>query len=1137
MKKNTKKLISLILFFVIGLTFTKYENAYAFVDNSSNWGFGIMTVGNAKRMYLSNNTFTCDPDQKQDVSGSGKTYDMKTKEVALITKLTSDFYSSYYVNVDGRFIGESSDQDIFYKNTESGKSNYTTIIIKNLTPGKHKISVKSDKPFNISGGPIQKEDFLYVNIPVVEDEKIKNSIEQIKNGNAKLSDYTIVGVDKDSIGNLNLLNVKIKDKDLNAGNVQQTTIDILNSIKKELNENDACKTINSGNGTLNSYKTIGIEIKSDVLKSINSEIIKSKNNKNADLTVDEIINVVNTTLKNIDEANERINQGQAKLNDYLLVGAVNVTEVNLLDINDGVKGKDNTTLNKLQGNINKIFNALKYINEGNTSLSNYNILGITSVSSKNINELSKVIVAKKNKKGQDLTKEEINNIIIKLPDIISGAFKEINAGQGTLEDYQLVGSLYVTDINLVDVNWYVNGKDNNTLSKLQGNINTIKNALNYINDGNTNTSYYKTLEITTVNENNAPAVKNGILIAKKAKGNNLTKAEIEKVVLEALNNVSSSYVRINAGQGTLEDYQLVGASNVTDINLIDVNWYVKGKDNSTLKKLQGNINTIFNALKYINGGDTSASYYKILEITTINANNAPAVKNGILIAKKAKGNNLTKAEIEKVVSDALNDVSSSYVKINAGQGTLDDYKVVGSSNVTDITLVDVNWYVNGKDNSTLSKLQGNINTISNALKYINNGSTNTSYYKILGITTVNANNESAVKTGILAAKKAKGNNLTKAEIEKVVLEALNNVSNSYVKINAGQGTLEDYQLVGASYVTDINLVDVNWYVKGKDNSTLSKLQGNINTIKNALNYINGGTTTASYYEALGIKTVNANNSLAVKARILAAKKAKGNNLTKVEIEKVVSEALNDVSSSYVKINAGQGTLEDYQLVGASYVTDINLVDVNWYVKGKDNSTLKKLQENINTIKNALNYINSGTTTVSYYEALGIKTVNSNNASAVKTAILAAKKEKKNNLTKSEIEKVVEDTLNVKVVRARSILMEEPKIEKTVNENKLNEEKVKEVTNSKVDDVNKKEESNVSQENMNAIKLSDKLDSEKQDNKKTNVEENIDSTKSSVEKVDLINKDDNKQEVKENKKIDENQQPKESITEKAIEKAN
>ncbi|NFN14528.1 hypothetical protein FDB56_06350, partial [Clostridium botulinum] len=59
--------------------------------------------------------------------------------------------------------------------------------------------------------------------------------------------------------------------------------------------------------------------------------------------------------------------------------------------------------------------------------------------------------------------------------------------------------------------------------------------------------------------------------------------------------------------------------------------------------------------------------------------------------------------------------------------------------------------------------------------------------------------------------------------------------------------------------------------------------------------------------------------------------------------------------------------------------------------------------------------------------------------------------------------------------------------------------------------------------------------EKQDNKKISVEENIDSTKSSVEKVDLINKDDNKQEVKENKKLDEKQ--KEIITEKAIEKVN
>ncbi|GAA0126306.1 hypothetical protein UT300019_22090 [Clostridium sp. CTA-19] len=86
-------------------------------------------------------------------------------------------------------------------------------------------------------------------------------------------------------------------------------------------------------------------------------------------------------------------------------------------------------------------------------------------------------------------------------------------------------------------------------------------------------------------------------------------------------------------------------------------------------------------------------------------------------------------------------------------------------------------------------------------------------------------------------------------------------------------------------------------------------------------------------------------------------------------------------------------------------------DVNWYLKEKVTTNESEIKSNVSTVITALNYVNSGTITLKYYQTLGITTVTSSNAINVKTAILAAKKEKGSKLTRAEIMKVV--SLNIK----------------------------------------------------------------------------------------------------------------------------
>ncbi|WP_195980251.1 hypothetical protein [Clostridium butyricum] len=535
---------------------------------------------------------------------------------------------------------------------------------------------------------------------------------------------------------------------------------------------------------------------------------------------------------------------------------------------------------------------------------------------------------------------------------------------------------------------------------------SIDESIKNINSGTAVIADYELLGITKVTSSNIANVRNAIIAAKEKKGSDLTQTEIEQVVEYAANEKETAVKNIIAGQGKLSDYQILGITNVKEENLEDVNWYLKEKGITDESQIKSNVNTVVSALSNINNGTMTLSYYQTLGITTVTSSNSTDVKNAIIEAKKEKGSNLTRIEIGKVAESVSNEREAVIKKIIDGQGSLNDYQMIGITNVKEENLEDVNWYLKEKGITNESQIKTNVNAIVTALNNINSGTTTIGYYQTLGITVVTSSNASNVKNAIIEAKKEKGSNLTRIEIGKVAESASNEREVIIKKIIDGQGSLNDYQMIGITNVKEENLEDVNWYLKEKAITNESQIKTSVNAIVAALNNINSGTMTIGYYQTLGITSVTSSNASNVKAAIIEAKKEKGFNLTRIEIGKVAESASNEREAAIKKIIGGQGTLNDYKMLGITNVKEENLEDVNWYLKEKGILKESEISKNVNIIINTLSYVNKGTTSISYYQTLGITTVTSSNVSNVKNAIISAKKEKGSDLTRLEIEKVI-----------------------------------------------------------------------------------------------------------------------------------
>lgn len=519
------------MFFIVSIS-TKEVHA---IDNNIEWDIKINQIGEARRWYF-NSEFTFLTQNMQKPSVLVDVYNINTKEVAIQAELINQI-THIYVSVDDRYIGYADENLIDYSGDKS--RNFTTFVVKNLTPGQHKIEVKADTQDYMSTA--QKKDIIYVNMLAYEDEEIVKSIEDIKNGIANLYDYEIVGVDVVNSNNIQAVNDEIKGKNLDAYNVQTSIIQIVNQINAQIKLQDAFGRINLGTGTLSDYTTIGvINVTSSNLSGVNAAVKNERDAKGTNLGKDEIQNIVEDLPNRINDANTRINGGIATLADYLLIGITGVTDINLADVNTYVKGKDNSTKSKLQTNVNTIVNALSAINQGNTSITYYTTLGITTVTADNVTAISKNIVSARTAKGNNLTKAEIQKVVD--DSLITSLAQNL-----------VIAKQAVTATNNVEEIQQAQVTDEKTKAVLKEK-NKIDEALEKINAGEGTVKDYKLIEIIGVTDTNLEYINKKIKEAKDDKGSNLTKSEINELVQALINNTTS--VKENVSPIEIDEYEI-----------------------------------------------------------------------------------------------------------------------------------------------------------------------------------------------------------------------------------------------------------------------------------------------------------------------------------------------------------------------------------------------------------------------------------------------------------------------------------------------------------------------------------------------------------------------------------------------------
>lgn len=110
---------------------------------------------------------------------AGYSYNVNTKEIAFRIAESKNYTSTTYLNVDGKSLGTINTQNPNLKlvnfNSPLGNYKFTTYAIKYLTPGKHFILLQAYSTFQL-GNEQEKDDSFYVNIPVITDNHINNTL-------------------------------------------------------------------------------------------------------------------------------------------------------------------------------------------------------------------------------------------------------------------------------------------------------------------------------------------------------------------------------------------------------------------------------------------------------------------------------------------------------------------------------------------------------------------------------------------------------------------------------------------------------------------------------------------------------------------------------------------------------------------------------------------------------------------------------------------------------------------------------------------------------------------------------------------------------------------------------------------------
>ncbi|WP_185966741.1 hypothetical protein, partial [Clostridium sp. HBUAS56017] len=792
--------------------------------------------------------------------------------------------------------------------------------------------------------------------------RLFKAIEAINSGNATIEDYEAIGIDVVTSTNLLVVNRALQGK--NYTTIAQIKIAVELVIK-----NDAIYTrINLGQATLKDYESIGVVgVTAQNLAYININV--RGEDYVAKEAVQERVNIVIKIYESIIKANEcfrKINEGIATVEDYKYLGIVGLTTENLTYINLDLKGRNYTTSPEIQERVDilvKVYDAYGRISRGEGTLDDYTTIGVIGVTVDNL------VYINVNIKGTIYSASKEIQVKVDVLVKMYNAFVRINAGQGTIEDYKVVGIVGITVDNLAYVNINIKGNDYFVAEKLQIKIDVLVkmyNAFVRINAGQGTIEDYKVVGIVGI------TVDNLVYVNINIKGNTSFVVSELQIKIDVLVKVYNAYARINLGQGTIEDYRIIGAVGVTIDNLVYVNADLKGRSYEAIGDVQARIDIIVNiyeSIIRINLGEGTLADYNLLGIVGVNVNNLAYINADL----KGKGY-ITIAEIKTRIEANIK-IYDALIRINLGQGTLDDYRIIGATGVTVDNLIFININIKGYGYRILSDVQVKVKDIvaqyeihlkiAAIIERINLGTASVDDYEFIGITGVNVQNLIYVNVDL------KGKNYNNQADIQVRVNLVINIRAAYGRIDLGNASLDDYELIGATGVNINNLIYINAELKGKGYGDLVQVQASINKVVSYVDIfvrINGGEGTLNDYIVLGILGVTKHNIIYINAEI----KGKG-YLTLGEYRIAVNTVV-AVCATFDRINDGQGTLADFQLLGLVEVNIDNLIYINEGLKGKNYRTIPEIKVAVNTvieIHAALDRINNGQGTLADYNLISV----------------------------------------------------------------------------------------------------------------------------------------------------------------------
>ena len=733
--------------------------------------------------------------------------------------------------------------------------------------------------------------------------------------------------------------------------------------------------INAGKGTFKDYKTnLKISRIDDyMIDTFNKAVLIRKNEKGSNLEKEEVVDLVDE-VRYVCKLNLSVEEENPDFDIFVSLDINSVDEENYLDVFEALLANRKSFIfqSEVQEFTDKIFAKEDAIGSGNAVIEDYQFLGLSEVTEDMVSMLNPSMRSAAINKGSRLNLVEIREVIDKEKEKIQ-AVSRMNTGEATLADFQMLEIRAVDENNLETVKGALKGKNCKTIEEIQKVVDEENGRLEVLKTvcyGNGTAQDFNFLGLTQVTEANIGFVNDEI-----KKHNYTTFNEVKQAVEDTIYNlVNKKLASISAGTAGLNDYLAIGLSEVNEENVNFINENIKGKtyrNINEVKEAVTNAITLFNAVKNINDGKASLDDYKLLgQEADVTSSNLQFMNDNM------KGSyDYTLDGVKANIRSVLN-LYSYYVKINRGEASTSDYTNIGIENISKEILKDVNEKLKGKNIFVRYEIQSVVNDViklTESIERINKGNAQVYDYIYLGTNLVNKDNLSFINEII------KGQSLSNRE------EVVNAVADKFavyeavLRIKDGNGDLSDYaEKAAVTSVNDSNIRFVNERMKKCTAKTYAGIKESIElAVKtyNAIQNINNGIATVDEYRLAGASTVTSENYEYLN------KALQGGRLATVEEVQAAVKELLSLETSKDAINSGIAAVSDYEKLGITGVTEKNKLFVNEYVRGHNFQDKLQIQTAVNSaveIYELIININSGNGTPDDFAKIGAKGVTDKN---------------------------------------------------------------------------------------------------------------------------------------------------------------